>query len=453
MKSGVCRIFAGLLACSIFTFQTAAVVAQDSRPRTIMRVFWQDRDTARLSYADLVTTSKWNLNRGWVADFLQPEANTAALGPMQTLGERVLIAVNRNDGTSERILFDSGVFEEPHGNHFHWRYSRKPAVVSRSVAPVATTHVSISANKRFVVHQADGGFATTDPKQMKTASADPTAQSWQNYDVGGNSVVLAFIDQSRAIAASGNSEGPDAGRVDFVDLSRTGSQSITGSIRLPVGGIQDAEVVAGKVFYATPHGIWWHSSSSQPKADEIRQVVGTEEENADALQSDNLTPSLNWLIAAKGSGKDAALLLINAASATPKVIKLPIPSEDGLKLSHPRVVLSLGKRYAFLFQGRTSSDQTVQEMLTVVELDPNRDRSFSDARLRTSIPVGASKPDGEAGQHDICFDAYGRYAVLTEPGTGIVDVLSLSSLKIVAKFRVGGAPDRIVAVGAAEHFH
>ena len=453
MKSGVCCLVAGLLACSVSTSQTAAVVAQDTRPRTIMRVFWQDLESAKLSYADLVTTSKWNLNRGWVADFVQPDADSAKLGPMQAIGERVLIAINRNDGTSERVLFDSGVFEEPHGNHFHWRYSRKPAVVSHSMAPGTTTHVSDSGDKRFVVHQAKGGFATTDPKQLKAASEDPTAQTWQKYDVGGNAVVVAFAGQSRAIAASGDSEGPDAGRVDFVDLSRTGSQSITGSTRLPAAGIQDAEVVAGKVFYATPQGIWWHSSNSQPQVDEIRCVVGTEEENADALQSDNLTPSLNWLIAATGSGKEAALLLINAASATPKVIKLPIPAEDGLKLSRPRVVLSLGKRYAFLFQGRTGSDQTVQEMLTVVELDPNRDRSFSDARVKTSIPVGASQPDGEAGQHDICFDAYGRYAVLTEPGTGIVDILSLNSLRIVAKFRVGGVPGRIVAVGAAEHFH
>ena len=48
---------------------TPGALGQNIRPVTITRLFWQDRETAKLSYADLVTTNKWNLNRGWVSGF------------------------------------------------------------------------------------------------------------------------------------------------------------------------------------------------------------------------------------------------------------------------------------------------------------------------------------------------------------------------------------------------
>ena len=126
---------------------------------------------------------------------------------------------------------------------------------------------------------------------------------------------------------------------------------------------------------------------------------------------------------------------------------------DGLKLMTPETVLSLGRRYAFLFHDRTDPDSDIQEKLTIVELDPNRDRDFSDARELQTLSVGASKVKGHYGHHAISFGAYGRQAVFTEPGTGIINVMALPSMRVVARFRVGGAPDHIVAVGAKEHHH
>lgn len=134
-------------------------------------------------------------------------------------------------------------------------------------------------------------------------------------------------------------------------------------------------------------------------------------------------------------------------------MKVKIPVADGLRLTTPETVLSLGNRYALVFQDRTDADSEVQEQLTVVELDPNRDRDFRDARVKTTIPVGASRIVGHHGHHAIAFDAYGRYAVFTEPGEGIVNVFSLKDMKVVARFKVGGSPDSIVAVGAQDHFH
>ena len=55
---------------------TPGALGQNIRPVTITRLFWQDRETAKLSYADLVTTNKWNLNRGWVSGFPGVDVDT-----------------------------------------------------------------------------------------------------------------------------------------------------------------------------------------------------------------------------------------------------------------------------------------------------------------------------------------------------------------------------------------
>ena len=88
----------------------------------------------------------------------------------------------------------------------------------------------------------------------------------------------------------------------------------------------------------------------------------------------------------------------------------------------------------------------------VVLLDPNKDGDFSDAKIQKTIDLGM-RPPAAAGNCALCFDAYGRYAVVSSPASGLLTVLSLTKMSVVARFNVGGAPGRIVSVGAAEHFH
>ncbi|MFN8711197.1 MAG: hypothetical protein ACK50J_31375 [Planctomyces sp.] len=142
--------------------------------------------------------------------------------------------------------------------------------------------------------------------------------------------------------------------------------------------------------------------------------------------------------------------MINTQSVPPSVVKLRIPVAEGLQLSTPETTLSMGDRLAFLFQVRIDASGDTQEQLTSVELDPNRDGDLSDARVRKTIPVGASLVNGH---HAISFDAYGRNAVFTEPGEGVLNVLSVQNMQILARFKVGGVPDRVIAIGAPEHFH
>ncbi|MCA9010077.1 MAG: hypothetical protein KDB01_10040, partial [Planctomycetaceae bacterium] len=142
----------------------------------------------------------------------------------------------------------------------------------------------------------------------------------------------------------------------------------------------------------------------------------------------------------------------DATAAQPTVVKLPIDTAVGLSLTAPEVVLaSGGKRYAFLFQDRQEGE--IQEQLTIVDLDPNGDRNFSDAAVAKTIPVPASKVDGHDGHHSISFDSEGRTACFTNPGEGTIWVISLRDLNVRAKAIVGGTPGEIIAIGAPEHKH
>ena len=168
---------------------------------------------------------------------------------------------------------------------------------------------------------------------------------------------------------------------------------------------------------------------------------------------DALVNERNWVIFTAGTGEASQLCMIDAVAQSPAVIALPIPVSDGLRLSRPSTVLSLGKRYAFIFQQRVESTNEVQEQLTIVELDPNRDMRFDDARVVKTIPIGSSLIEDNTGSHQICFDDYGRFAVFTNPGDGTLSVISMHDLQLRVNFKVGGVPTEIVAVGAPEHFH
>ncbi|MEQ9408230.1 MAG: hypothetical protein RIK87_10915 [Fuerstiella sp.] len=434
--------------------------AQNVRPTTITRVFWQDREAGKLSYADLVTTNKWNLKRGWVQNFPTLTAEQHSLSQMQHVDGMLMLAVRGTDDENLQsgwVAIDTGVFEEPHGNHFHWKYTRKPTV-KRAVLDAEQgnpTHVTVDDNTFYLGHDAKNGFTQVTLPQLKTSGS---ADGVRFFSGGGGHISLAVVDNAVAYATWIDREGENAGRVDVISLEAGGSGEPAYSFRLPSGGIHGATTNSGKVFFAAADGVYWvQADTSVSETAETVQVnhisLGIDEETQTPFRTNAFANDRNWVVCTTGSGPTSALCLLNAASTSPAVIRLPVSAAEGLRLTAPELVLSLGKRYAFVFQDRIEATSDVQEQLTVIELDPNRDRNFSDARVRTTMPVGASRVEGHHGNHHICFDAYGRHAVFTEPGEGILNVMTLNNLRIVARFRVGGAPDSIVAVGAPEHFH
>ncbi|APZ94867.1 hypothetical protein [Fuerstiella marisgermanici] len=437
----------GVLTALLIVITCASPMrAQTIRTKIMTRIFWQDRDTDQLSYADITAADKWSIKRGWVDGFPKLDAEQQDLVQMKASDGVLMVGVRDHDDGKHQsgwVAIDTGVFEEPHGNHTHWKYTRKPSVKQKQLDTDQgnPAHLYVYDRQFYLANDRNNGFTKALPTAfMQTGRADVA----KFYPGGGNHITLAAVNNTVAYSSWIDGGGPNAGRVDVVDL-RQSQPKISYSFNLPTGVIHGATASSGKVFLAPADGVCWVAAdtSLRQSADSVKVhhlSLGKDEESDKPMRTGAFENSRNWVLFSTGKADQSGLCLVNAALTEPKIVKVPIDVADGLKLTTPRAVLSLGNRYAFLFQDRTDSDSDVQEKLTIVELDPNRDRDYSDARVKISLPVGASKINGHYGHHAITFDAYGRYAIFTEPADGIINVMALQNMKIIARFRVGGAP-------------
>ncbi len=461
MKLSSKSYFQIIVALCLIAITGAPADAQTIRTRNMMRIFWQDRDTDQLSWADITASNKWAINRGWISGFPQLDAEKQDLAQMKHHNGVLVVAVrDHQDGKHQSgwVSVDTGVFEEAHGNHSHWKYGSNPKVTGKQMDTDQgnPAHLYVYDNNFYLANDKENGFSRLQPMLLKQAASASGGAKF--FPGGGGHISMAVVKNSVAYSSWIDGDGPNAGRVDVVSLQQSGEPRISYSFQLPSGVIHGAIANSGKVFFAPADGICWIAADMALKqtADSVQVnylSLGQDDEADKPLRTGAFTSERNWVLCTTGKGDQSTLCLINAAAVQPSIVTVKIPVADGLRLTSPKTVLSLGNRYAFLFQDRTDGKSDVQEHLTVVELDPNRDREFSDARVKTTIPVGASKLNGHHGHHAIAFDAFGRYAVFTEPGEGIVNVFSIKDMRVVARFKVGGSPDSIVAVGAQDHFH
>lgn len=452
----VCLLIGGTLSMALAPHATA----QRARAKTVTRVFWQDRETDRLSWADIVQDGSWSIKRGWIKGFPKLDTEKQDLVQMKQSDGVLMVGVrDAEDGQLQSgwVAVDTGVVEEPHGNHTHWRYKRPPSVMhSRLDSEQGNpAHLYVYDGQFYLANDRSNGFTKAIPTGLRKPAIDSSVEFFSG---GGNHITLAAVGNSVGYSTWIDGGGPNAGRVDVVDLGQKTENDIAYSFTLPSGVIHGATHNSGKVFFAPADGVCWVQADKklEQSADtvEVHHLsLGTDAEEDKPLRTGAFANHRNWVMFTTGRADQAAVCLINAAADTPEIVRVPISLADGLRLSTPQPVLSLGRRYAVVFQGRTDAESDVQESLTMIELDPNGDRDLSDARVRSTIPVGASQVVGHHGHHAIGFDAYGRYALFSEPAEGILNVMSLQNMKIVARFRVGGIPDSIVVVGAPEFFH
>ena len=428
-----------------FTF-CLSVSAQNTRKKTITRIFWQDRESQKLSYADLSTTDKWHIKRGWVKGFPQPADNNQRLGPMTLKGTQLLVGAV-GDENNQVVRIDSGVYQRPHGSHFHWEYTNQPQATLQQPVSSAFGIAATSSNSVFF-SLASGGIAKADWNSTNEPSTSTFA--------GGKNGAIATVNDSVVYATWPDAEGENAGRVDVLNQSLNANRGVY-KFNLPAGNINSAATANNKVFFAHQSGISWvPADTTLTQRDQNIPIANISNGSTDQLGAvpSSLTAEKNWILFTVSNPEgEASLGMINAATANPMVAKLGIPIENGLKLSKPKIKLSLGQRYAFLFQERSDAASEAQEKLVIVALDPNRDSNCNDARVASMVNIGTSKIDGEFGHHNVCFDDYGRFAIFTDPGDGIINIMTINDMTIRAKFRVGGTPDRIIAVGSPEHFH
>ncbi len=448
-----------VLAIGCVVVAATISVADDPGPR-VARLLWQDRDKDVLMWGDVHAGEKWVVSASPVKGFPRLDVEKQDLVQMEHAAGYLLVGVRDNaEGAFQSgwIAVDTGVREEPHGDHSHWKFGKSPSVKSSQmdVEQGNPAHLYLYDGQFYMANDRKNGFTRFDPKILATK---PGEQAGQFFEGGGSHITLAAVDNNVCYSTWIDGGGPNMGRVDVVNLKQTDSNKPAYSFHLPTGVIHGATANSGRVFFAPADGVCWVDADiSLTRTAETVVVnhisLGQEEGAEKPNRTGAFVNQRNWVLFTTGGpeGK-SSLCMIDAKAPQPAVIKLPIDVADGLSLTTPEVVLaSGGKRYAFLFHDRKEGE--IQEQLTIVDLDPNGDRNFSDARIAKTMPVGASKVDGHHGHHSVSFDSEGRLACFTNPGDGTIWVMSLKDLTVRAKSIVGGTPGAICAMGAPEHKH
>ena len=432
------------------------------RKKTNMRLFWVDQSTQKLTWGDVVTTDKWALNTSTVDGFPEMDSKANRLSPLVGRNGMVVAGISGTADDKKKgrwVAIDSGVYQEPHGNHFHWKYTGRPTVTQtiNEERQGRASRVSFVGEQLYLL--GDKGFSTDNLNNLRIRGAATGTRKFfpaTNWPVSQST----FVDNVVGYSAWDDSDGEHAGQVDVIKLADSTKPAY--SFKLPSGDVSVTTFNSDKVFFAHKDTISWvtpdRSCSLGSDNVKVNQVNPANQDLKLESPPATFVNERNWVTFTTGKGESSKLCMIDAASPTPTVIALPIKVNEGLQLSAPKTILSLGKRYAFIFHQRSKpagegATDDIKEQLTIVELDPNRDMRFDDARIAKTIPVGKSLIKDDAGHHQVSFDAYGRFAVFTNPGDGTLSVMTMQDLQVRVNFKVDGVPTQIVAVGAPEHFH
>ncbi|MEY2724826.1 MAG: hypothetical protein RLZZ458_693 [Planctomycetota bacterium] len=449
------KLFSAFATITVLAF-CVSLHADDRGPR-VARVLWQDRSKDTLMWGEVHAGDKWVVSASPVEGFPKLDLEKQDLVQMEHAQGLLLVGVRDEQKGSHQsgwVAVDTGVREEPHGDHSHWEFQGTPTVKGSKLDTEQgnPAHLYLYDGQFYLANDSRNGFTQLNPLELLKSSGP---QSGKFFTGGGNHITMAAVENAVCYSTWIDGGGPNVGRVDVVNLAKSGPDSLAYSFKLPTGVIHGATANSGRVFFAPADGVCWvdadRTVSKTAESVIVNHISLGKDEGA---EKPNRTGAFcnhrNWVLFTTG-GKESksALCLLNAAAEKPTVVTLPLEVEAGLSLTTPEVVLaSGGKRYAFLFHDKQEGD--LQEKLTIVDLDPNGDRDLSDAKVAKTIPVGSSKVEGHHGHHSISFDSEGRIACFTNPGDGTIWVMTLKDLTIRAKSIVGGTPSAIVALGAPE---
>ncbi|XZE35540.1 hypothetical protein SH501x_001042 [Pirellulaceae bacterium SH501] len=242
-------------------------------------------------------------------------------------------------------------------------------------------------------------------------------------------------------------DGENMGRVDVVGTGESSKQKGY-SFRLPTGGLHGATANANRVFFAPADGIVATivdpKLQSPPSADSLEYLsLGKDAKSDRPNRTGAFVTHREYVLFTFGSGDEARMGIVNAKDTRLSLNALSIPVEEGLSLTTPKTTTTRnGKEYAFVVRDRRQSE--AQESVAIVDLDPNADKRFDDAKIVQSIDLGPSKIEGHSGHHEVCFLPQSRMACVSNPGDGTIWLISLVDFTVAAKLPVGGTPGRLL---------
>jgi hypothetical protein len=440
--------------CAIVVGLSMPLLAQQTKEqptgktRTLARLVWQDKESQTLRWGDLQRTdNEWKLVASDVPGVPKLDTETQSYVQMEPFETSLIAGIHDDDkGTigSGWIALDLGIEMEAHGDHFHARFVRQPKVVHTQLDTNQgnPAHVYRYGNRIFIANDAKNGFTVVAPPMASSTKWNATFHSG-----GGNHITLAAVADQWCYATWADREGENTGRVDIIPMA-SGSSQGGRTFKLPSGGLHGATTNSGKVFFAPSDGICMINGDGKDVSPESIQHIslGADAESGKPYRTGAFANQRNWVLFQYGTGAEAALGMIDASKPKPSLVRLSIPTEDGLSLSTPEcITASNGKEVAWLIQHRRGSEKT--EKLIAVELDPNGDKNFIDAKVSGTLELGPSDIEGHSGMHEIAILPNRRAACITNPGDGTVWIVSLANLEVLAKLSVGGSPTRVVAFG------
>jgi len=439
-------------------YQSAPVA--EAEPQRITRLIWQDRSNGSMRWGDLTRRGEtWTLSSEPVDGFPEIDVDKQDLVQMKAHHEILIVGIRdqaNGEYQSGWVAVDVGTREESHGDHTDWKYSSVPRTLYQEVdkSQGNPAHLYLYDDLFYLANDRKNGFSQIDPKAIVAGDFERAAQFFSG---GGGHITLAAVENRVAYSTWIDGSGPHAGRIDVVNLHSEDADELIYSLNTPTGGLHGATANSGRLFFAPKEGICWVdvdlNLNRPPEEVKVHHIpLGQDEETSEPLRTGAFVNHRNWVLFTTGRADSSALCLLDAQQQKPEVIKLPIDVSDGLGLTTPSVFRTqAGKRYACLFQDKKSGE--LVEQLTIVDLDPNRDRDFRDAIVAKTIPVGPSLVVGHHGHHDIGFVPDSDLACISNPGDGSLWILSLTDLEIIEQLQVGGIPTSLIATAGKESDH
>ncbi len=420
--------------------------------RTVARVFWQDDSAATLSSGDLKKSSAgWSIEKLTIEGFPDLDQDQQSLVQMTADDGLMVVGVRDTENGSFGsgwVAIESGVVEEPHGDHSHWRYTQSPRVSHAMIDAVQGNPAHVYQYDRAFVLANDkkNGFTITSSKRIRDAKV--TSQAATFHEGGNGHITLAVDPDSVAYATWIARDGDDQGRVDVIGLGSNAGKSY--SFHCPSGTLHGATMNAGKAFFAPADGICWVAVDRElddgPESVAVHHLSLGEDSEGKPLRTGAFARVGRDVVFNAGKGDATKLCWVDASASQPRVESLAIQVEEGEAVSTPVTMTSrYGETLAVMF-GQKKESQADDRML-FVELDPNRDGDFEDAKLKASIDVGPNQIVGHAGYHAAAMLPGRRHVMITNPGDGSAWVISLRDYTVEAKIDLGGTPSRLLAIG------
>jgi hypothetical protein len=465
-----------LIVTLIVTLAGARPTLANQPPQVLTRVFFLERQSQTVKWADLLAGERPQMGVvKTIAGFPTLDPAKQEIVGLEVAAGMLMVAVATRDAAAQRgwVLVECGAYEEAHGDHSHWIYPMAPRVRAMALDTTQPTPTRLLQQAgAFLWTNDGGGFTRFDPANIASNTTAAALRQRAAVHAGGQGGSLAAIANVVAFAGHNAAEGEQAGNIDITLVKAAGNDKPIASVKLGAAPIEQLATTYNRVFVRGGGQLEWFAVPSRIVADAAQYPVKPVARDSNAPQaaaapagstttssdSSGVTAPATamstygrYVAFAEGSGPDAAFQFIDASVAAPRARRVPLNASPNAIPGRLELVRNRrGQPLALLFLEAPAVDGKAADRLAILELDPNRDGDWADAKLAATVAVG---PHGENARHVLSVDADQRRAVYSNPGDGTLMIFSLDDRQTINGFKVGGEPTEVRAVGGRVSNH